>query len=571
MSLTKKISLTTISAFVLLSSVDSFATSISSSADAGRVQGNIQQSFPETVKSAPVKVTGNAPFSAPAGSEKITFNLKDVALEGSSVYSTKEVATVYQDKLGQKISLADVYGIAANLTAMYRNDGYILTQVIVPPQTIENGMIKLTVVEGKIDQVFVDGTNLKGKEAKVINSYVSQLKSKPVLNNSDLEKTLLLINDLPGVTARSVLSPSRNVAGASDLTIQVERDATAGTIQVDNFGSKFLGMWEAIGSVNLNSLFGQNEQISAQLAYAPSDQGVEPELLYGELRASLPVGSYGTSVEANIGKSYTDPGHTLTQFDVLGKSYFAGLKLNQPIIRTRDLNLSTSLGLDKRSTETKSNIDTFKNDDLTSLRLAGNLDFVDTLFSAAVTNATVELSKGLSILGASNKGDTDLSRAAGDPQYLKLTADVSRLERLTSDFSLLVAAKGQMSNDALLSAEEFGIGGANGIGRGYDPSELVGEDGIAGSLEVRWSPGYSASWMDSYSVYGFYDVGKVWNDDGVTASQREQSLASTGAGVRMNINSATRAGFMVAVPLTRPVSAENEEDRRFYFNLSRDF
>ena len=123
----------------------------------------------------------------------------------------------------------------------------------------------------------------------------------------------------------------------------------------------------------------------------------------------------------------------------------------------------------------------------------------------------------------------------------------------------------------MLSAEEFGLGGANSIGRGYDPSEIVGEDGIAGTVELRWESPYKVSWMDSYSVYGFYDVGKVWNDDAVTTDLEEQSLASTGLGVRANINPLTRAGFMVALPLTRDVAAEGDDDARVYFNLSRNF
>lgn len=547
------------------------ATSNPSSADAGRIEKTIKQSFPQTVKSAPVSIKGNAPFSAPAGADKIKFILKTIEIEGASVFSSDELKTTYADKIGQTISLADVYSIAANMTAKYRNDGYILTQIIVPPQTIDGGVVRLQAVEGKLDQIKVDGPGAQGSNATIINKYVSELKSKGVLNNTNLEKTLLLINDLPGVTARSVLSPSNSTTGASDLTIIVERDSLNGTVQIDNFGSRFLGMFEAVGAVNLNSFFGLNERLSAQMAYAPSNQGIEPELLYGELSGAIPIGAYGTTLEANIGKSYTDPGAGLDRFDVIGKSYFSGLKINQPIVRTREMNLSSSLGFDRRSTETKSNVDTFKNDDISSLRLGSHFDYVDTIFSAAVTSANIELSKGLSILGASEKGDRDLSRAAGDPTYSKLTADLSRLERLTNEFSLLVSAKGQMSDAALLSAEEFGLGGASGIGRGYDPSEIVGEDGVGGSLEVRWASPYSVSWMDNYSVYGFYDIGKVWNDDAITSSLNEQSLASTGLGVRANINDATRAGFMVALPLTRDVSAEGDDDPRFYVNFSRDF
>lgn len=573
MKFTNVLSCLSLSALIALPAAANAAPHVAtpSSADASRVEKNLQQNLPDLKRSAPVDVKGNAPFSAPAGAEKITFVLKDVVLEDASVYSTKDVAPLYSSKIGTKVSLADVYGIAANLTAKYRADGYILTQVVVPPQTIGDGTVRLRVVEGKLNGIRVEGPGAQGTNADIINKYVAKLKENGVLRNADLEKTLLLINDLPGVTARSILSPSKNVVGASDLTILVERDSFDGSAQLDNFGSRYLGMWEVLGGFNLNSMFGHNERISAQAAYAPGSQGVEAELLYGSLSAALPIGAYGTTVEANIGKSYTKPGAALDQFDVLGKSYSNGIKVNQPIIRTRELNLSSSLGLDRRSTETKSSVDTFKNDDITSLRLGGHVDYVDTLFSAAITSANIELSQGLNILGASKEGDADLTRAAGDPKYTKLTADVSRLERLSNEFSLMVGAKGQISSSALLSAEEFGIGGATGFGRGYDPSELVGEEGVAGSVEVRWASPYNVSFLDSYSLYTFYDFGKVWNDDATVSSQSQQTLASTGFGIRANVNTATRAGFMVAKPLTRDVAEQGDADPRFYFNLSRDF
>ncbi len=571
MTFSKLISSTALTALVILPITVASAQTIPDSVDAGRVDNRIKQSLQKPVTQAPLDIKGSSQVTAPAGSEKISLVLKDVTLEGLSVYSKDDIKSLYASKLNTKITLADVYALAATLTAKYRNDGYILTQVIVPPQTIADGVVRLRVVEGKLDQIKVDGTGTQGSNGDIIKLYVGELKSKGVLNNKNLEKTLLMINDLPGVTARSVLSPSKSVVGASDLTILVERKAVDANVSVDNFGSRFLGRWEVLGGVALNSMFGHNERISAQMAYAPSNKGLEPELLYGELAGTVPVGSYGTKLQANLGKSRTNPGAALDQFDVNGTSYFSGLKVLQPIIRTRDVNLSTSLGLDRRSTKTKSNIDTNKDDDLTSLRLGGHFDFVDTLFSAAVTNTNLELSRGLSILGASKNGDAALSRPSGDVTYTKLTGDITRLERLTGSLALQTSLKGQLSNGALLSAEEFGIGGANGIGRGYDPSEIVGDDGVAGSLELQWQTPYAVSWMDNYTAYTFYDIGKVYNDDSTSPTLDIQSLASVGLGVRADINSATHTGFMVAVPLTHDIAAENDNDPRVFVNFSRDF
>lgn len=548
-----------------------FAQDIPGAADAGRVRGNLETGLPQAGEADALKIDRSAMFAAPEGAENIRFVLKEVVVEGASVYTQNQLGKLYAARINKSVSLADIYALAATLTAKYRNDGYILTQVVVPPQTIDNGVVHLRVVEGSIDQIRIEGTEILGSGGDVIRGYADRLKEGGILNNSNLERALLLINDLPGVTARSVLSPSATKTGMSDLTIIVERDPFEGVAGLNNYGSRFLGMWQATTSLYANSLLGYNEQFSVDLAYSPSNQGLDPELTYGQMKGEVPVNSLGTTFAVHYGVTNTVPGHTLDVLDVKGFSRFGGLELKHPFVRTRDVNLSATAGLDVRSTKTKSNIPTETTDDLTMLRMAGHLSFVDTLFSAAVTNVDLGLHKGVGWFGASDKGDPDLSRPDADPEAVKVTLDANRLERLYGAFSLQMGVSGQLSSAPLLSSEEFGVGGANSIGRGYDPSELVGDDGLSGSLELQWTNVAPAPYIDSYTVYGFYDIGKVWNDDATSPSLREQSLASAGVGVRTTIATNAKADLMVAVPLTRDVAAENDDDPRLYANFSYRF
>jgi len=545
------------------------AQTITGPADVSRVQERVEQALPTAKAEAPLKVEGAAPFTAPAGAEKMMFTLKSVEIEGQTVYPWGVLEKMYADKVGAKISLADVYSLAAELTAKYRNDGYILTQVVVPPQTIASGVVKLRVVEGSIDQIRIQGGD-QGSSYDVIKKYANQLKKKSVLNNKDLERTLLLINDLPGVTARGVLSPSKTVVGASDLTIMVERDTFDAQIGLDNYGSRYLGRWETTGGIAANSLLGFNELLSLNLAYAPGEKGLKPELTFAEALAEFPVGPYGTTLAFKTGITHTDPGHTLTEFDVNGHASYVGVTANQPFYRTRDFNLSASLGFDARRTKTESNIDTTREDNLSVVRLGGHTDWIDTVFNAAVTDIDVELSQGLSAFGASDKDDPDMSRPDGDPQFTKISGSLTRLERIVEGLALQTMIKGQMSNNALLTAEEFGLGGSV-LGRGYDPSELVGDDGLGGSLELQWSQPWPVTWVEGYTLYGFYDIGKVWNDDATSATTRVESLASAGVGIRTTIMPGTDAGFMVAVPLTRDIEAEHDDDIRPFLNISHKF
>jgi hemolysin activation/secretion protein len=546
-----------------------FAQTVPGSADVSRVQERMEQKLPGEVREAPLNIEGAAPFTAPAGAEKMMFTLQSVEMEGQTVYAPGVLDKMYADKVGTKISLADVYALAAEITAKYRNDGYILTQVVVPPQTISSGVVRLRVVEGTIDQIRIEGGD-QGRNYNVIDLYAQELKSKGALNNKDLERALLLINDLPGVTARGVLSPSPKVTGASDLTIVVERDLLEGQVGADNYGSRYLGRWEITGGAAVNSALGFNERFSVNLAYAPAGQGLDAELVFGEALAEVPIGKYGTKLDVKLGTTATDPGHDLSEFDVVGRASYIGAKIDQPIIRTRDLNLSSSLGLDFRRTKTKSNIEPTREDDLSVLRLGSHVDWIDTTFKAAVTDIDLELSRGLSIFGASDEGDPNMSRPAGDPQFTKMTGSITRLERIVDGLALQGMVMGQMSDGALLTAEEFGVGGAV-LGRGYDASELVGDDGLGGSLELQWNQPVPVSWVNDYTVYGFYDIGRTWNDDGTTADGRAASLASVGLGLRTEIMPGTDAGLMFAFPLTRNIEAENDSTMRPFVNISHKF
>lgn len=555
----------------LLAASPAFAQQAPGPADPGQASKNLRERITVPQVSPDIQVKDIATGKAPAGSDSVRFTLQDLQLDGVTAYNDSELRKVYGGALGQTISLADLYGIAADLTAKYRNDGYILTQIIVPPQTIEGGTARLLVVEGTIDQVVVQGDEAKESKAlPLMRRYAAEITNKGgPLNVRDLERALLLINDLPGLSARSVIAPSKTKTGAADLTIMVERDPYDAFIGLDNYGSRFLGRWEASAGGSLNSaLFHANEKISGQVVYAPHGPLTDHELAYISGAYWTPIGGWGTNLELFYSYTDTEPGLDLRDFDVEGKSSYLALTLKHPFIRSRNLNLTGRVLLDGRNVESDNNIPDPREDNIRAIRAGGRLEFIDSIFSGGVNTLDLEAAKGLSILGASDSGDAELTRADGDPQFFKLEVEAQRLQRLSQQLNVLVGVKGQVSNSAQLASEEFGIGGSS-FGRGYDPSEIVGDDGIAGKVELQWNPLWNSAWVSSSQVFGFYDVGKVWNDDSTTS--QVDSLASTGLGFRADVVHDIQTEFYVAVPLTRDVQAENDDDARFFLSVSKKF
>ncbi len=540
------------------------------SADPGRAEQQIQQPDLTPGVSGKADVQGIRAVNAPAGAENIKFTLSSVNVEGTSSYPEAEIRAVYADYLGKTVSLADVYVIANQLTLKYRNDGYILTQVVVPQQTIDGGDVTLQVIEGFVNEVSIRKEDAAAPiNTALIESYAAQIKRGGPLNARDLERQLLLINDLPGITARSVLSPSPTTPGGADLAIILDYDPIDGILSADNFGSRYLGPVQIGAAATLNSALGLNEAISGQVVMAPQSWY---ELAYGSLAYEMPVGIYGTKIRFSGSVTDTEPGYDLEQFDVKGRSNLLSVGLTHPFIRSRSENLYGRLNFDWRRVKSENNIETTRKDRLSVLRAGSRYEFIDTIFTAAANTVDLELSKGLNIFGASDEGDANMTRSEGDPQFTKLEAEVQRLQRITSGVNLLLAARGQIASNALLSSEEFGVGGI-GFGRGYDPSEITGDKGVSAKVELQWKEpvALNTPFVDSYQLYGFYDIGRVWNEDATTSAQERDSLASVGGGVRFDLNYDMEGGFAVAVPLTREVQTQGDRDPKIYVNFSKKF
>jgi hemolysin activation/secretion protein len=531
-------------------------------ADPGRAEERLtdERLVPQVGPKITVKEV--ALIEAPAGAENINFNFGGVVFDGLSVYDYDQIAPIFEDMIGTEISLADAYAVANRVTLKYRNDGYVLTQVVVPPQTIDNGIIQLQVVEGYIDNIIIQGGELTKTELKLVQDYASQIAQGGALNVTELERNLLLVNDLPGLSARSVISPSPTTPGAADITIIPERDIYEAIVGINNHGSRFLGPVQLTGVGIVNSAFGLNERITAQLVAAP-DAGME--LAFGSLTYDQPIGRYGTILTVSGSATETDPGYTLSQFDVEGKSRSFTVQAKHPILRSRNTNISARALFDYRNVESRNNIETTRKDYIRAVRAGLQADFLDRIFGVAVNSLDLQISQGVKVMNASEEGDANMTRAAGDPQFTKANLRVQRLQRLTDRFNLVLEGRAQLSNNPLLSSEEFGLGGINTV-RGYDPSEVVGDDGIAGKAELQWN-----SENRDLQLFGFLDSGTVWNQDATSSATERDSLTSTGGGVRLDMTMDINAEALVAFPLHRDVQTRGDRDPQFFFSFSKTF
>ena len=530
-------------------------------AEPSRVQNQLAPMMAAPAPASPAVVSSGPGVTAPEGADKIKLVLKHVTIDGVTVYTPAQLEALYRNMLGKEVTLADVFGIAAALTAKYRNDGYILTQVVIPPQTIDGGSVRLLAVEGYVDKVTVEGVPPRNRA--YIEGFAARIRAAKPLTSKTLERYMLLINDLPGVSARAVLSPAQ-AAGASDVTIVVSQKPVNLFVETDNRGSRYIGPLQVNSGMQLNNTFGMYEGISLQGAVAP-DGWPDRELTFGSASWQQPLDHEGTRLTVSGSISATHPGFTLSPFDVTGIARSAAIDLQHPFLRSRNMSFTGSAKFDY--------LNSFRNDNLglpatvdrvRALRLGGTLQVADPLGGADLL--TAELSKGIDILNASRAGDANLTRAQGDPQFFKATAEASRLQQVSGPFSVYTAVSGQKSADILLASEQFGVGGT-AYGSAYDASEITGDDGIAARVELRADNLFHTP-LSQLQLYSFYDIGQVWDPGNSVADDRIRSVASAGVGFRAILNANFSGSFEAAKPLTRPVATENNTDLRYFGALT---
>lgn len=494
--------------------------------------------------------------------KKVKFELTRLVIQGATVFRKKQFFHLYKNFLGKRISLHHVYQIADAITKKYRNAGYILTKAIVPPQEIKGGLVRIDIMEGYIDKIRVRG-RLEGPK-KLMNAYRKRLLRSRPLHAKDLERYLLLIDDLPGVFVKSVLTPSKNQSGASDLTLILDNKPFNAHAGVDNRGTKFNGPFQFFAGVTENSLLGFYESIGIQGVVTSNPE----ELYYFNLFYEAPVSNEGTTFRLSGAFSESQPGSSLEVFEVEGKSQAFSFSLNHPFIRSRGENLRGQFGITLRNSKTDILGSLDSEDRLRILKFGVVYDYADR--HRGINLISFDISQGLNILDATESGSPNLTRSQGKSDFTKISGKLQRLQQLAPAWMLLGSLSWQYAFEKLLASEEFGAGGTS-FGRGYDPSEITGDQGLALGLELQRAFDVKMKFLRSLQAYAFFDYGSVWNRVQTSTRGKQQELASTGIGARFNLTQHISGYLELAKPLNRVVASEENKDPRVFFSLSATY
>lgn len=486
------------------------------------------------------------------------FVLSGVLIEGATRFTTLEFLPFYQAYLGKKTTVDELRKIAEAITSHYHKAGYLLSHAVLPAQQIEFGIVRIRVEEGYIAEVKTGGKTYPNDP--LLNKILQPVMLQRPLQRATLDKALRSLKILPGVSFHPQVRRLAEHAAAYELALNLQQKRFQGSISIDNHGTKPIGPVEGMLTLQAFDLTGHHESYQVRFATAAEIR----ELQFYDFDTEWLLGDNGARLQAGISYTKAVPGGNFAPLDVHVETRHAQLGVSYPIQRTA--NRSTYLGLTINQDNSHTDlVDTrLIESRLTSAVLS--LRHVSQYAEKAIHTMGVSVTQGLK-LANSEVIDTLSETGPGQPAFTKLNLNYSYEQRFGKQVYALFQLEGQYANETLPALARYSIGGAV-YGRAYDPSEIVGDSGMAGRLEMAYQQVRIARNWD-ISPYVFYDLGAVWQAHPV-AGAGYASLASTGLGVRI-MNGGFSSYMEVDKPLTREVAAQGNNDIRVFGGLAYQF
>jgi hemolysin activation/secretion protein len=503
-------------------SVSSWAQS-AAAPDAGQVLRGLQQSPAAPAPQAPpVLETQNQPTKAQAGESSML--VQSISISGNQELPTSALQPLLSDLIGTQQTLSQLNAAAGRITAYYRSRGFAVARAYLPAQEISNGAVSVSVIEGRIDSYRVNNqSRLSGQRAQ---AYFSTIQSGDVIKSAQIDRSLLLLQDTPGVGgSRATLQPGASV-GTSELLVEVLPGAAySGSVALDNYGNRYTGEYRLSGTLNINSPL----QMGDQLTLSGLSSG--ERLSFARLAYQLPLGSQGLRVGAAYFDTRYKLGQEFASLQAHGSASSTSVFASYPLVRSPLKNLSATAALENKrlndqidSTAT----DTGKTVRVASLGLVGSVQ--DSLGGGGINSAELSVVSGHLSINSASALAIDAASAQTHGGYSRLSYSLSRLQRIGASEQILLSVTSQNASKNLDSSEKFSLGGANGV-RAYPLGEASGDEGYRATLELR----HQVLPLVQASV--FYDIGSVSINKtpfGPTANNR-RTLSAVGVGLNASI------------------------------------
>ena len=500
--------------------------------DAGRL---LEQVRPALQAPAPARENGLVAPPAPTqsiapGGERVS--IQRLEFTGHTVFSREQLIEALKQPEGKSYDLSGLQGLADALSDLYRNSGYPFARAILPPQTLDQGVLLIAVVEGRYGKVTASG--LREGFLEQAQPFLYLLNKGELISAQPLERTTLVLEDLPGIRVLPVLRPSEAV-GAGDIEFVLTQEPVArGLVGLDNHGNRLTGYGRVKGTFAFDSPFRLGDQMVLNAIVTSG------KMLYGGVTYGRPVG--GTGLRANAGYTRTDYelGREFSGEGFKGKASVYSAGLEYPMVRSQKTNVTVLANLQHKELRNEqfagSVVDDYHS---VAIPLSLTFDHRDTLGGSGVTYGALTVTPGR----VTHSPEMRNSAKVGHGNFSALNIDVARIQSISPNWTILGRFSSQWSPDALDSSEYMSIGGAERV-RAFPSGEAGGMQGFYAQLELRYA----------YGIYAPY----LFLDAGMSKTKELASREISGAGFGMRV--LQLSGFNLDTAVAWRISGKSTSD-----------
>lgn len=474
-----------------------------------------------------------------------------IHITGQTLYSEDKLLPLIADGIGKEMTLSELEALAGRIAANFRNHGYLLASAYIPAQTVKNGTVEIAVVVGQYGKI--DIRNHSKLKTNVAAGFLGSLKNGDYIQKDKLDRTLLLLSDISGVTAKATLAPGA-VPGTSDLIVDIADAAkTNGVVYADNWGNRYSGE-ERIGfSMNINNFSGNGDMLNLGGAY--SGVGMNDY----NLTYSLPTGSQGAKFGVGYSQMHYALGEDFASLNASGIAKTISIFESFVLTRSRNFNLNGRIEYDSKQLVDRIDSTSYYSQKRADVLVIGlNGDSSDAFGGGGQNNFALAYTSGHINMESDDAKDNDMYGTAGS--YGKTNLNLSRLQAINNRLNLYISFNGQLADKNLDSSEKLQIGGPTGV-RAYPVGEAPCDEGYIFTGELRWNLP-----TPSFQLTAFYDNGKAMlNKDSQQGDTNSRTLAGAGLGLIWTRSREFSLRLDYAWKITSdPATADNDKNGRFW-------
>lgn len=496
------------------------------------------------------------PAQKPASTQR--FDIDDFAVEGAQTLSQIDIEEAIYPFLGPNKSADDVEKARAALEKAYHDKGFQTVSVSIPQQNAQAKVITLKVTELKVGRLRVK--NSRYFDLAKIKDGAPSLKEGSVPNFGDVTKDIVSLNQWPDRRVTPALRAGAT-PGTVDVDLNVEDTVPLhGSVEINNRESPNTTAIRVTSTAHYDDLWQRGDSFSFSYQVAPQRPS-DAEVFSGSYLARvenvdwLNVLFYGVKSSSDVaivgGTSIVGPGQ------IFGSRAVMTLPARENFFQT------LSVGID------------YKHFDQTVAQAGTGFESPVTYYPVVASyGATFKGEKSTTQLNASltynmrplssDPTDFDNKRFAASASFTHLNADLSHTQELPQGFQLYGKMQGQVADGPLVSSEQFSVGGLDTV-RGYLESEVLGDNGIVGNIELR-SPDVGSllqqqvkdetgqgkphfTTFNEWRFFGFADAGTAIVLSPLPEQQAKFDLWSYGVGTRFKMLNYLNGMVAYSVPM----------------------